>query len=542
MQHISSLRLTRVTITHHDLEQLLGSLSSCSCLETLDLDKVKCSEQSHSCCLPVLDLQQHNKLRKLDLLFLSVKGLLLPVERDRLTSLTLYGVTMNHQYLEQLLGSLSSCSCLEKLWLSKVKCSEQSHSCCLPVLDLQKHNKLKKLDLLFLSVEGLLLPVERDMFTSLILYNVTMTHQYLEQLAGSLSSCSSLEELYLDIVKCSEQSHSCCLPVLDLQQHNKLQILDLCVLSVKGLLLPVERDRLISLKLDNVTMNHQYLEQLLGSLSSCSCLEELCLSVECSEQSHSCCLPVLDLQKHNNLEKLRLWNLSVKGLLLPVERDRFTTLTLYIETMNHHGLEQLLGSLSSCSCLEKLWLSKVKCSEQSHSCCLPVLDLQKHNKLQKLELLFLSVKGLLLPVERDRLTTLWLFNVTMNHQYLEQLSGSLSSYSCLEKLYLDRVKCSEQSHSCCLPVMDLQKHNKLQELDLRDLSVEGLLLPVERDWLTLLNLANVTMNHHGLKQLAGSLSSYSSKPRKCDLRMICSEHSPTLCQPVIDIRKFKGRR
>ena len=172
----------------------------------------------------------------------------------------------------------------------------------------------------------------------------------------------------------------------------------------------------------------------------------------------------------------------------------------------------------------------------------PVLDLQKHNKLKVLYLEELSVEGLLLPVEGDRFTSLWLDNVTMNHHGLEQLAGSLSSCSCLEELYLELVKCSEQSHSCCLPVLDLQKHNKLQKLELLFLSVKGLLLPVERDRLTLLNLANVTMNHHGLKQLAGSLSSYSSKPRKCDLRMICSEHSPTLCQPVIDIRKFKGRR
>ena len=333
--------------------------------------------------------------------------------------------------------------------------------------------------------------------------------------------------------------------VLDLNKYSKLEKLDLRNLSVDGLLLPGERDRFTSLELHNVRMNHQCMGQLSGSLSSYSCLEKLyLLRVKCSEHYHSCCLPVLDLQQHNKLEELwlhDLWNLSVEGLLLPVERDRFTSLWLSNVKMNHQYLEQLPGSLSSCSCLEKLYLKLVKCNEQSHSCCLPVLDLQKHNKLKELYLRDLSVEGLLLPVEGDRFTLLRLYNVTMNHCGLEQLPGSLSSCSCLEKLYLSEVKCSEQSHSCCLPVLDLQKHNKLQELDLRDLSVEGLLLPVERDRLTLLDLDNVTMNHHGLKQLAGSLSSYSSKPRKCNLRMICSEHSPTLCQPVIDIRKFKGR-
>ena len=332
-------------------------------------------------------------------------------------------------------------------------------------------------------------------------------------------------------------------PVLDLQKHNKLKVLYLEKLSVEGLLLPVEGDRLTSLWLDNVTMNHHGLEQLSGSLSSCSCLKKLVLQlVKCNVQSHSCCLPVLDLQQHNKLEELRLWLLSVEGLLLPVERDRFTTLSLSYVTMNHHGLEQLSGSLVSCSGLEKLYLVEVKCSEQSQSCCLPVLDLQKHNKLKELRLWNLSVEGLLLPVERDRFTTLYLSYVTMNHQYLEQLLGSLSSYSYLENLNLRKVKCSEQSHSFCLPVLDLQKHNKLQELELCDISVKGLLLPVEGDRLKSLWLFNVTMNHQYLEQLSGFLSSYSSKPSQCDLKMRCSEHSATLCQPVIDIRKFKGRR
>ena len=87
--------------------------------------------------------------------------------------------------------------------------------------------------------------------------------------------------------------------------------------------------------------------------------------------------PVLDLQKHNKLKVLYLEKLSVEGLLLPVERDRLTILYMDCVTMTHHGLEQLSGSLSYCSCLKKLYLNGVKCNEQSHSCCLPVLTLQK---------------------------------------------------------------------------------------------------------------------------------------------------------------------
>ena len=536
------LELTNVTMSHHhDLEQLSGSLSSYSDLESLYLDAVICNEQSHSCCFPVLDLQKHNKLKKLMLKNLSVGALLLPVEGVRMTLLELTNVTMSHHHdLEQLSGSLSSYSDLEKLVLVAVICNEQSHSCCFPVLDLQKHNKLKKLMLKNLSVGGLLLPVEGVRMTLLLLNNVTMSHHHdLEQLSGSLSSYSDLEELDIDAVICNEQSHSCCIPVLDLQKHNKLKKLWLKNLSVGGLLLPVEGVRMTFLMISNVTMAHQDLEQLSGLLSSYSDLESLYLdAVICNEQSHSCCIHVLDLQKHNKLKKLWLKNLSVGGLLLPVEGVRMTLLLLNNVTMSHHhDLEQLSGSLSSCSDLEKLDLDAVICNEQSHSCCIPVLDLQKHNTLMTLMLKNLSVGGLLLPVEGDRMTLLLLDNVTMAHQDLEQLSGLLSFYSDLESLYLDAVICNEQSHSCCIPVLDLQKHNKLEILRLENLSVEGLLLPVEGTRMTLLYLDNVTMSHHDLEQLSGSLSSYSDLEKLSLDAVICNEQSHSCCIPVLDLKK-----
>ena len=535
------LMLSNVTMTHHDLEQLSGLLSSYSDLEVLDLDALICNEQSHNCCIPVLDLQKHNKLEILWLKNLSVGGLLLPVEGVRMTLLLLNNVTMSHHHdLEQLSGSLSSFSDLEELSLNAVICNEQSHNCCIPVLDLQKHNKLEILWLENLSVGSLLLPVEGVRMTLFVLNNVTMSHHDLEQLSGSLSSYSDLEKLSLDAVICNEQSHSCCIPVLDLKKHNKLKILWLENLSVGGLLLPVEGTRMTHLYLDNVTMSHHHdLEQLSGSLSSFSDLEELSLNaVICNEQSHNCCIPVLDLQKHNKLKKLMLKNLSVGALLLPVEGVRMTLLELTNVTMSHHhDLEQLSGSLSSYSDIEKLDLVAVICNEQSHSCCIPVLDLQKHNKLKKLWLKNLSVGGLLLPVEGTRMTHLYLDNVTMSHHDLEQLSGSLSSYSDQEKLVLVAVICNEQSHNCCIPVLDLQKHNKLEILRLENLSVEGLLLTAEGVRMTILMLSNVTMAHHDLEQLSGLLSSYSDLESLYLDAVICNEQSHSCCIPVLDLQK-----
>ena len=535
---ITSLRLWYVTMSLHGCEQLSESLSSCSHLEDLSLGKVRCREHSDSCCIPVIDLQKHDKLKTLELNRLSIEVLLLPGEGARITSLELGILTMTHHGCEQLSESLSSCSHLEDLSLGEVRCREHSDSCCIPVIDLQKHDKLKTLELNRLSIEGLLLPVEGARITSLKLGDVTMSHHGCETLSESLSSCSHLEDLDLDKVRCREHSDTSCIPVLDLQKHDKLKTLGLQYISIEGLLLPVEGARITSLRQDNVTMPHHDCETLSESLSSCFHLEYLSLDrVRCREHGDSCCIPVLALQKHDKLKKLELRMLSIEGLLLPVEGAIITSLRLFNVTMSHHSCEQLSESLSPCSHLEDLDLGRVSCNEHSDSYCLPVLDLQKHDKLETLKLRWLSIEALRLPVEGARITSLELWCVTMSHHSCGQLSESLSSCSHLENLDLDKVRCREHSDSFCIPVLDLQNHDKLMTLDLQDISIEGLLLPVEGARITWLRLDKVTMSHHSCGQLSESLSSCSHL-EDLDLDKVrCREHSDSFCIPVLDLQK-----
>ena len=75
------------------------------------------------------------------------------------------------------------------------------------------------------------------------------------------------------------------------------------------------------------------------------------------------------------------------------------------------------------------------------------MDLQKHNKLEELKLLHVSVEGLLLSMECAKITSLELHNETMTHHGLKQLGESLSSCFGLEKLDLKEVTCSEHSDS-----------------------------------------------------------------------------------------------
>ena len=539
---ITSLTLDDVTMTHHGYEQLSESLTSSSCLEYLGLIDVRCTEHSDGCCIPNLDLQKHDKLKQLRLRSLSIEGLLIPVEGARITSLELWNVTMTHHDCEQMSESFSSCSHLEDMSLRGVRCREHRHSCCIPVLDLPKHDKLKTLYLQYIFIEGLLLPVEGAGITSLKMVSVTMTHHGCEQLSESLSSCSHLEDLSLTLVRCREHSDrklsdSCCIPVRDLQKHDKMKTLYLKYISIEGLLIPVEGARITWLKLDNVTMAHHGWEQLSESMTSSSRLEYLYLyKVRCREHSDSCCIRVLDLQKHDKMETTELRHLSIEGLLLPVEGARITSLRLDNVTMAHHGWEQLSESLASSSRLAKLYLVDVRCREYSDSYCIPFLDLQKHDKMETLDLRSLSIAGLLIPVEGSRITSLHLVNVTMPHHSCEQLSESLTFCTCLEYLYLTRVKCSEHSDSCCIPVLDLQKHDKMKILVLQDISIEGRLLHIEGARITSLTLKNVTMPHQRCVKLSRSFSS-SSPLEHLDLtRVRCSEHSDSSCISVIDLQ------
>ena len=59
----------------------------------------------------------------------------------------------------------------------------------------------------------------------------------------------------------------------------------------------------------------------------------------------------------------------------------------------------------------------------------------------------------------------------------EKLGEALSACSCLEKLKLD-LRCSEDSSSFCLPILDIKNLNKLEILSLWNLSLEGVLLKI----------------------------------------------------------------
>ena len=297
----------------------------------------------------------------------------------------------------------------------------------------------------------------------------------------SVSCATDLQRLELIGMTFSTKSSSD--PVLDLQKHNRLQVLQLNALPISGIQLPSqEESQLRYLELWGLVLSHDNLVQLCGSLTSLSGLMELQLyDLSCSEHSGSRCLSAVDLSKRNRLGRLLLGTLPICGLLLPPqEESQLRDLDLWRLVLSHDNLVQLCSSLTSWSGLERLWLDSLSCSDHSGSRCLSVVDLKKRNTLGQLKLGTLPICGMLLPSQGEsQLRGLLLTNLVLSHDSIVQLSRSLSSLFGLENVYLTNLSCSDHSGNCCLPVIDLQKNHKLHWLTLEEMSVECLLSPTQ---------------------------------------------------------------
>ena len=196
---------------------------------------------------------------------------------------------------------------------------------------------------------------------------------------------------------------------------------------------------------------------------------------EKSDQCYFCCPDILILPWNTSDEDITLlWNMTY-------QYSNIKCLFVAYHTQPPKHVVLSIHRLISSGCgLQMLVLMGV---------CPSVLDLHKHNKLTCLRLDELSVDSLilpsteepgdlLLPVEGTRISEVSIIGVTLTHHGMEQLTGWLSSCSSLENLQLKKLSCSDHGSGCILPVLlDLQKCNRLKELRLQDLSVEGLLMP-----------------------------------------------------------------
>ena len=539
---------------------LLCCISSATNVTVLDLRSISCQTHDSSDSLPVLDLHKHHKLRYLRLGKIPLSCLLLPSQEEtQLRRLYLEKLSMSHDNLVQLCKSLSFLVGLNSLILYNVSCSDNSGSCPLPVLGLDRHHELERLKLDNTSISGLLLPGQEESRIWLLeLHNLVLSHDSLVQLCSSISSSfvlieleltnlrcndhddrcgipildrpkaelenvhmeqipvddlsalSGLEDLQLTTIPCSEHSGICNFTVLDLHKHHKIVYLTLDTTSISGILLPRQKWPIIkNLDLKNLVLSHYSLEQLCTSLLSLPIirnLEELRLTnLSCMEHSGRCRLKSLNLYSHHELKVLLLDKISIRWLLLP-SQDGLDNLELNNLVLSHDSLVQLCSSISSSSVLGGLKLTNLRCNDHDDRCGIPILDSPK---------------------------------AELENVHMEQIPvEDMSALSGLEDLQLTMMPCSEHSVMCNFTVLDLHKHYRLDELKLDTSSISGIILPrPERHIIPVIGLRNLVLSHYSLQQLCTSLSDL---PDDCAVLQLtnlsCSDHSGSCFFPLLSLQ------
>ena len=314
--------------------------------------------------------------------------------------------------------------------------------------------------------KDLVLPSQKQsQLRHLNLGNLVLSHDNVVQLCTSLSSLSRLGELRLTDLSCSDDDGSCCLSVLDLHRHHKLETLMLDKISISGLILPSqEQSQLCKLYLDNLVLSHDNLVQLCKLSSSLSSLQDLRLTnLSCSDDGGRCRLPVLNLHYHK-LKWLKLNKISISGLVLPSQNYQYIFgPNLYLDNLvlSHDTLVQLCTSLSSWSSLKLLILTNLSCSDDGRRCRLSVLDLHRHHSLRELKLDKISISGLILPRQDQlQLWYLYLDNLVLSHDNLVQFCTSLPSLSTGKIQKLDNLTCSDHSSISCTAIQDIYKWKK----------------------------------------------------------------------------------
>ena len=344
--YLKYLGVVNVCLSSSQYHSLLRSASSAIELDQLWLNNISCQSNDSREDLPVLDLSNHCSLQQLFLSKVSISGLVLPSqEGSQLRRLYLNNLVLPHDKLVNLCSSLPSRTRIINLTLTSLSCSQHQDGCSLPVLDLHKHCRLRRLTLGKISISGLVLPSqEGSRLRELNLNNLVLSHDNLVGLCCAISSLSSIEILQLTHVRCIDHGGSCDVPTLNLPTQetdnaDKEQIPDIDMLSLSG-------------------------------------LDKLKLPImPCSETSDACRFTVLNLQKHRKLIVMKLDSSSISGiLLLSHDRIKIKALVLSNLVLSHDSLEQLPRSLSTLSARVRRHLVNLSCSDHGGSCELPSLN------------------------------------------------------------------------------------------------------------------------------------------------------------------------
>ena len=439
---------------------------------------------------------------------------------------------------------------------------------CIRVVDINKYTTDEDVSLLCKMIQN-----NSCYLKHLRVWHTCLSSSQYHSLFRSASSAIELEKVWLYNISCQSNDSNEDLPVLDMSNHCRLEELILDEISISGLVVPSqEGSRLRQLYLNNLVLPHDHLVNICSSLSTVTEIWNLRLiSVSCRTHQDYCCLPVLDIHSHCELQVLILDKIPISGLVVPSqEESQLIRLYLYNLVLRCVQLVNLCSSLSSVTEIERLSLTRLSCRWHEDGCSLPVLDLRNHCRLQWLKLDNIAISGLVLPSQEEtHLSTLYLDNLVLPHYNLVGLCSAVSSLSSIDALLLIHVRCNdhdgsrdvptlnlpkresdnvekeqmpdievlslsgldelklpimpyrEQSGACRFTVLDLQQHRKLRVLKLDASSVSCILLP---RYLNGLVLSDLVLSHYSLEQLPRSLSFLSDDYRRHLVNLSCSDH------------------
>ena len=166
--------------------------------------------------------------------------------------------------------------------------------------------------------------------------------------------------------------------------------------------------------------------------------------------------------------------------------------------------------------------------------CIRIVDIDKYTTDEDVSLLCKMIQN-----NSCYLKYLRVVNVCLSSSQYHSLLRSASSAIELELLQLDNISCQSNDSSEDLPVLDLSKHCRLQQLFLKNISfISCLVLPSqEGSQLRELNLNNLVLLHDNLVGLCCAISSLSSIGILQLTHVRCIEHDGSCDVPILNLPK-----
>ncbi|KAK3591478.1 hypothetical protein CHS0354_031584 [Potamilus streckersoni] len=418
--HLMSLELTDIKL-HNGVLELRGLNS----LIYLTLGNVNMSEESSrslcnsiNCCihltsLELTDIKLHDGI-------LELKSL------TSLKFLTLGSVVMSEECIRSLCSSINVCTFLENLELKETSLHDcvfdlrsltnltflkleqvtMSEECSLSLCrSINSCTHIKSLELKQITFYGGVFDLRSlTNLTSLKLLQVTMSKESIRDFCCSISGCSHLEKLELNLMMLHDG-------VLDFRSLTNLTLFTL----------------------GSVTMSEEYSIFLCSAVSSCTYIE----SLELKQITLHC--GVLDLRSLTNLTNLKLREITMSeecSLSLCHSINSCTHIeSLELKQITFYGGVFDLRSLTNLTCL-KLW--QVTMSEESIRDFCSSISGCTHLEELELKLMMLH-DGVLDLRSLTNLTLFTLGSVTMTEECSISLCSTVSSCTYIESLELKQI-------------------------------------------------------------------------------------------------------